>query len=180
MAKQNESAAAVLRKLPTVNTLLKEPGLDNSAAELGRTVVVNSIRRAIEEVRELLMAQALAETDEDSIRRKIIADVRHRLKTITRPHYRRVINATGIILHTALGRAVLSAQALRQIQDELSGYSLLQANLETGKRSQRDEHIGQLLQQLTGAEAATVGSARRNRGLIPPAGCDGLQRRQTR
>jgi L-seryl-tRNA(Ser) seleniumtransferase len=130
--------------------------LESSAAELGRTVVVDSIRQAIEEVRELILAQAPAETDEDAIRQKIITDVRHRLKTITRPHYRRVINATGIILHTALGRAVLPAQALRQIQDELSGYSLLQANLETGKRSQRDEHIGQLLQQLTGAEAATV------------------------
>ena len=156
MAKQNESAAAVLRKLPAVDTLLKEPDLESSAAKLGRTVVVNSIRQAIEEVRELLMAQVLAETDENAIRQKIITDVRHRLKAISLPHYRRVVNATGIILHTALGRAVLSAQALRQIHDELSGYSLLQANLETGKRSQRDEHIGQLLQQLTGAEAATV------------------------
>jgi L-seryl-tRNA(Ser) seleniumtransferase len=72
------------------------------------------------------------------------------------PHYRRVINATGIILHTGLGRAVLPAQALRQIQNELSGYSLLQSDTETGKRSKRDECIEQLLQQLTGAEAATV------------------------
>ena len=156
MAKQNESTEAVLRKLPAIDTLLKEPDLESSIAELGRTVVVNSIRQAIEEVRELILAQVPAETDEDTIRQKIIIDVKHRLKTITQPHYRRVINATGIILHTALGRAVLSAQALRQIQDELSGYSLLQANIETGKRSQRDEHIEQLLRQLTGAEAATV------------------------
>jgi len=73
-----------------------------------------------------------------------------------RPYYRRVVNATGIILHTGLGRAVLPSQALRQIQDELSGYSLLQADTETGKRSKRDARIEQLLQQLTGAEAATV------------------------
>ena len=156
MAKQNDSAEAVLRKLPAVDTLLKEPDLESSAAELGRTVVVDSIRRAIDEVRELLMNQALAETDEDAIRQKIIADVRHRLEAISRPHYRKVVNATGIILHTALGRAVLSAQALRQIQDELSGYSLLQTDTETGKRSKRDGCIEQLLQQLTGAEAATV------------------------
>jgi L-seryl-tRNA(Ser) seleniumtransferase len=156
MAKQNESAAAVLRKLPAVDTLLKEPDLESSAAELGRAVVVNSVRRAIDEVRELLLNHALAETDEDAIRRKIIADVRHRLEAISRPHYRKVINATGIILHTALGRAVLSAQALRQIQNELSGYSLLQADTETGKRSKRDSCVEQLLQQLTGAEAATV------------------------
>src|SRR4030042_325641 len=128
MAKQNESAEAVLRKLPAVHTLLKEPDFEISAAEFGRTVFVDSIRRAIDDVRELLMNQALAETDEDGIRRKIIADVRQRLKAISRPHYRKVVNATGIILHTALGRAVLPAQALRQIQNEMSGYSLLQTD----------------------------------------------------
>jgi len=156
MAKQNDSAEAVLRKLPAVDTLLKEPDFENSVAELGRTVVVDSIRRAIEEVRELILAEAPAETDEGTIRQKIIADVKQRLKAISRPHYRRVINATGIILHTALGRAVLPVQALRQIQDELSGYSLLQTDTETGKRSKRDGYIERLLQQLTGAEAATV------------------------
>ena len=156
MAKQNESTAALLKKLPAVDTLLKEPDLDSSAAELGRTVVVNSIRQAIEEVRELILTEAFAETDEAAIRQKIIADVMHRLKAISRPHYRKVVNATGIILHTALGRAVLPAQALRQIHDEMSGYSLLQTDTETGKRSKRDGCIERLLQQLTGAEAATV------------------------
>ncbi len=67
-----------------------------------------------------------------------------------------MINATGIILHTALGRAVLPAKALRQIEAELSGYSLLQADIDSGQRSRRDARIEGLLQQLTGAEAATV------------------------
>lgn len=156
MAKQKKPAATVLRKLPSVDALLKEPDLQSSVAKLGRVVVVNSIRKAIEEVRELLMSQALTETDEDAIRRKVIEDAKKNLGAITRPHYRKVVNATGIILHTALGRAVLSASALRQIQNELSGYSLLQADIESGKRSKRDSYIEQLLQQLTGAEAATV------------------------
>ena len=146
----------ILRNLPSVDALLKDPDLESCATELGRTVVANSIRQAIEEVRELILAQVLAETDEDAIRRKIIADVRHRIQAISRPHYRKVVNATGIILHTALGRAVLPAKALRQIQDELSGYSLLQTDTETGKRSKREGCIERLLQQLTGAEAATV------------------------
>jgi L-seryl-tRNA(Ser) seleniumtransferase len=156
MAKQKKPAAAVLRKLPAVNTLLKEPDLKKSVTKLGRAVVVNSIRKAIEEVRDLLKNQALTGTDEDEIRRKVIEDAKKNLAAITRPHYRKVVNATGIILHTALGRAVLSTAALHQIQDELSGYSLLQADIESGKRSQRDSYIEQLLQQLTGAEAATV------------------------
>jgi len=151
-----ESNQQILRNLPSVDALLKDPGLQSCAAEVGRQVVVDSIRRAIEDVRELILSQTVDEMGEDSIHQKIIADVRQRLKAVSRPHYRKVVNATGIILHTALGRAVLSAKALSQIQNELSGYSLLQASLETGKRSQRDEYIEHLLQQLTGAEAATV------------------------
>jgi L-seryl-tRNA(Ser) seleniumtransferase len=156
MAEQNEQAPAVLRKLPSVDALLKDPGLESSTAELGRAVVVNSIRQAVEAIRELLSTQAVSGLDEGAIRRRIIADVKSKLTAVTEPYYRKVVNATGIILHTGLGRAVLPAQALRQIQDELSGYSLLQADTETGKRSKRDERIEQLLQQLTGAEAATV------------------------
>ena len=61
-----------------------------------------------------------------------------------------MINATGVILHTALGRAVLPQKAVRQIVDELSGYSLLQADPETGRRSPRDARIQWLLEQLAG------------------------------
>jgi len=153
MEKQNEQ---ILRKLPSVDSLLQDPDLDSFISELGRKVVVDSIRRAIDEVRELLITKTTPDMDESTTRQKIIADTRHRLEAMMRPYYRRVINATGIILHTGLGRAVLPPQALRQIQDELSGYSLLQVDTETGKRSKRDARIEQLLRQLTGAEAATV------------------------
>ncbi len=156
MKKQNESAAVGLRKLPSVDTLLKDPGLEKYIAEVGRKVVTDSIRRAVDEAREHILAKKAPEIDEKKIHKKIIDDTKHRLEAMMRPYYRKVINATGIILHTGLGRAVLPLQALRQIQDELSGYSLLQADTETGKRSKRDQRIEQLLQQLTGAEAATV------------------------
>ena len=156
MAKPNKPAAGGLRKLPSVDALLKDPDLEICAAQAGRNVVVNSIREAVNEAREFLITQASAEMDEAAIRQRIVADAKRRLTTTMRPHYRRVVNATGIILHTGLGRAVLPARALSQIQDELSGYSLLQSDTETGKRSKRDGCIEQLLQQLTGAEAATV------------------------
>jgi len=156
MEKQNESAVGGLRKLPSVDGLLKDPELDCLTAEVGRQVVADSIRRAVDEVRELLISQTASEMDETTIRQKIIADTKRCVKAVMRPYYRRVVNATGIILHTGLGRAVLASQALRQIQDELSGYSLLQVDTETGKRSKRDARIEQLLRQLTGAEAATV------------------------
>ncbi|MCP4610332.1 MAG: L-seryl-tRNA(Sec) selenium transferase [Planctomycetes bacterium] len=153
MEKHNEQ---LLRKLPSVDVLLKDPGLEKSINEDSRKVVADSIRLAVEKLRELLIAQTESELDESAIHQKIITDTKRLIKSVTSPYYRRVINATGIILHTGLGRAVIPSQALHQIQDELSGYSLLQTDPETGKRSKRDARIEQLLQQLTGAEAATV------------------------
>jgi L-seryl-tRNA(Ser) seleniumtransferase len=94
--------------------------------------------------------------NEAELRRRVIGTAKRRVEAVQQPHYRRVVNATGIILHTALGRAVLPARALEQIHETLQGYSLLQADRATGKRSRRDEQIEGLLQQLTGAEAATV------------------------
>jgi len=156
MAKQDESATAAMRNLPSVDALLKDATLENCAGVVGRKVVVDSIRQAIDQVRALIVSKAAAELDETAIREEIIADVKQRLDAIAAPYYKRVINATGIILHTGLGRAVLPDRALRQIQEELSGYSLLQADTGTGKRSKRDEAVEQLLKRLTGAEAATV------------------------
>jgi L-seryl-tRNA(Ser) seleniumtransferase len=176
MKKQNESAAGGLQKLPSVDTLLKNPDLESYITGIGREVVADSIRQAVEELRKLLIAQKPTQMDEATIRQKIIADTKRRLKAITSPYYRRVINATGIILHTGLGRAVLPSQALRQIQDELSGYSLLQLGVETGKRSKRDECIEWLLRQLTGAEAATVvnNNAAATFIVLTLAGCYGF------
>ena len=153
MEKQNEQ---FLQKLPSVDALLKDVDLKSIIAEAGRKVVVDSIRRAVDEARQVLIAKPESKMDETSIRQKIIAETISRVKAVTSPYYRKVVNATGIILHTGLGRAVLPSQALRQIKDELSGYSLLQVDTETGKRSKRDARIEQLLRQLTGAEAATV------------------------
>lgn len=153
MEKQNEQ---FLQKLPSVDALLRDVDLKSIISEVGRKVVVDSIRREVDEARELLIAKPETKMDETAIRQQIIAETISRVKAATSAYYRKVVNATGIILHTGLGRAVLPSQALRQIQDELSGYSLLQVDTETGKRSKRDARIEQLLRQLTGAEAATV------------------------
>ncbi len=156
MANQDESTTVALRNLPSVDTLLKESDLEIRAARVGRKVLVDSVRQAIDEVRALIASGQAADLDETAIHKRILVGVSRRLDAVVTPHYRKVVNATGIILHTALGRAVLSAGALRQIQDELAGYSLLQVDTETGKRSGRDGAVERLLQKLTGAEAATV------------------------
>ncbi|MHC4123460.1 MAG: L-seryl-tRNA(Sec) selenium transferase [Planctomycetota bacterium] len=152
----SQSSQQLLQKLPSVDTLLQNVELKNYAKEIPRKIVINSIRQSIQQIRELIVVGKAAELTEDAICQKVIIDAKQRMDAAMRVYYCRVINATGIILHTGLGRAVLPPQALHQIQQQLQGYSLLQLDIETGKRSKRDGCIEWLLQQLTGAEAATV------------------------
>jgi len=145
-----------MRRVPSVDAVLREPQMEALAAQYGRQPVADGVRDAIEEIRRQLLTQPAQEADEAAIRGRLITAVKQQLEAVVKPYYRRAVNATGIILHTGLGRAVLSAQALDQIQTTLQGYSLIQVDRETGKRSRRDERIEWLLKRLTGAEAATV------------------------
>ncbi|HON90866.1 MAG TPA: L-seryl-tRNA(Sec) selenium transferase [Sedimentisphaerales bacterium] len=146
----------LMRRIPSVDSLLREPELETLGAEYGRKLVADSVREAIEEIRRQLVDLSSPETEEAAIRARVLTAARQRITAVARPFYRRAVNATGIILHTGLGRAVLATQAIEQIQATLQGYSLLQVDRETGKRSRRDERVEWLLQRLTGAEAATV------------------------
>jgi L-seryl-tRNA(Ser) seleniumtransferase len=146
----------LLRRIPSVDGLLQEAEAEWCAAGVPRRLVVDCVRAAAEETRKHLLDGTSCALDEEAIRRTIMARISQGIREALGPHYRKVVNATGIILHTALGRAVLPARAVRQIHEELSGYSLVQVDVETGERSKRDERIEWLLQQLTGAEAATV------------------------
>jgi L-seryl-tRNA(Ser) seleniumtransferase len=151
-----EDSQQLLQRLPSVDSLLKEPALEPDIAQAGRKLVVDCLREAVDEARTLILADQAGDLNPDTLRDRIVARAKDNLRLMSGPHYRRVINATGIILHTGLGRAVLPARALRQIQEELSGYSLLQLDIEAGKRSRREARLEWLLQRLTGAEAATV------------------------
>ncbi|MBN1362790.1 MAG: L-seryl-tRNA(Sec) selenium transferase [Sedimentisphaerales bacterium] len=146
----------LLRRLPSVDVILKNPALQALEGQLGRSPVAEAVRASVEEVRQRLLAGAADDPSEGQIQQWVVSAATSRLESLERPFYGRVVNGTGIVLHTALGRAVLAGKALEQIQETLGGYSLLQADRETGKRSWRDECIEALLQRLTGAEAATV------------------------
>jgi len=152
----DEETKQVMRRVPSVDALLKAPEMEALAADFGHKLVADAVREALGEVREQLMTGAMGDVDEAAIRETVLTVAAQRLAATARPHFRRVVNATGIVLHTGLGRAVLSQAAIEQIGRELRGYSLLQLSAETGKRSRRDERIDWLLQRLTGAEAATV------------------------
>lgn len=152
----DEHSEQILRNLPSVDGLMRSAGIQALENNMGRDVLVESIRQALDDVRTALLEGTLPAADKGSVQQEVTERVEALLQELQCPAYCRVINAAGIILHTALGRAVLARRALAQIQSELTGYSLLQADPETGKRAARDGAIGKLLQRLTGAEAATV------------------------
>ncbi|HPD46681.1 MAG TPA: L-seryl-tRNA(Sec) selenium transferase [Anaerohalosphaeraceae bacterium] len=150
-----ESCQEFFRRIPSVDAVLRQPEVADLIGRFGRRVVIYAVRRAIEQMRHAILSGWKEDAD-DAILLHILGDTAACVRRLTQRHYRRVINAAGIVLHTNLGRAVLCRQAIEHLAEEMDGYSLLQVDLEEGKRSRRDGHIEELLQLLTGAEAATV------------------------
>lgn len=146
----------LLRKLPAVDALLSSAELSAFIEQFPRKIVVDSIQSAIQQMREVIVADETLALTEEAITDKVTEDAIEKITIAMSRHYRRVINAAGIILHTGLGRAVLPKAALDQIHDELKSYSMLQVDPETGGRSKRDVRVEYLLKKLTGAQAATV------------------------
>ena len=139
-----------LRRIPSVDAVLGRV----SAGPVGGALRVTVVREAIEAIRGQVRAGTFpAEAD---VAGGALAEAERRLAEAGEVFYRRVVNAAGIILHTGLGRAPLAREAIEQVGRELGGYSLLQVDVEAGKRSSRDGRIEELLTLLTGAEAATV------------------------
>jgi L-seryl-tRNA(Ser) seleniumtransferase len=143
--------ADALRKLPSVDEVLARPAVRALADRLGRAPAKAAVRAAIAEARARLRAggpEAESAVTDAAVQKLAEQDARPRL--------RRVINATGVVLHTNLGRAPLHPEALRAVVEVAQGYSSLELDLATGKRGHRSAHTEPLLCELFGAEAAHV------------------------
>jgi L-seryl-tRNA(Ser) seleniumtransferase len=142
-----------LQGLPSVEHLLQTLPATELIASYGRPLTLQAIRSTLEAVRTRASRNShLALPDSENL----LSETAHRLEAWTSPSLAHVINATGVILHTNLGRAPLSSAALQAIQSVSQGYSNLEFDLETGKRGSRLVHAEALLQRLVGAEAAMV------------------------
>jgi L-seryl-tRNA(Ser) seleniumtransferase len=141
-----------LRALPAVETVLRHPALEAALRDLPRALVVEAVRAELAEERARLKARADGAPDADHIARRAA----ERAARERRPALRRVLNATGVVLHTNLGRAPLPAAALRALDDVARGYSSLEYDLEAGRRGERGAGVERWLVRLTGAEAAHV------------------------
>jgi L-seryl-tRNA(Ser) seleniumtransferase len=148
--------ARLLRQLPKVDELLRHPGLAPALAPLPRSLAVAVIRQTLAASRQRL-TDALEEAlppalDLEALR----AELETALKAAARPSLRRVINATGVIIHTNLGRSPLAPVALAQMLEVAAHYSTLEYDLDQGERGSRQDHLEGLLQEITGCEAALV------------------------
>ncbi len=140
-----------LRQLPSVDKLLLNDQLAALTKIYGHDLVVEAIRAELMLARQRILAGSPA-ASVGALTQAAIA----RLEVQTRPSLQPVINATGVIIHTNLGRALLSRRAQQALLQAASAYSNLEYNLEQGERGSRYVHAADLLCQLTGAEAAVV------------------------
>ncbi|HLF25606.1 MAG TPA: L-seryl-tRNA(Sec) selenium transferase [Anaerolineae bacterium] len=141
----------MLRQLPSVDRLLARAEVDELIAAHGRPLTTDAIRAALDVARA-----AIKRGDRAPDESNLIGQIAQLLREWTRPRPRSVINATGVIIHTNLGRAPLSQAALEAVQAAAAGYSDLEYDLASGERGQRMAAIEDSICRVTGAEAALV------------------------
>lgn len=146
----------LLRKLPAVDTVLRMPETEQLVCRFGNSTVVQQLREMIEEWREQILAGAITSSTLENQLKALPQHLEQRIARAQRPSLRPVINATGVIIHTNLGRSLLAEAAREQISRVASSYSTLEVDVATGERGSRYSHVVDLLVQLTGAEDAIV------------------------
>jgi L-seryl-tRNA(Ser) seleniumtransferase len=139
---------ALLEALPSIDELLSEERVMALGRGVSRPVLVEACRSAVAEVRRQILSGDEVRFDVERVERQ--------LARLGRPSLRRVLNATGVVLHTNLGRAPLSARALERLSEVAKGYCNLELELDDGERGSRFAHVVELLKRLTGAEDAIV------------------------
>lgn len=140
----------LLKTLPAVDHLLLGTHEDQRFSEIPRKVIIDALRTAIDEIRQDILSGHTPDMNEATVLGRAAALARDIMRNRLIP----LINATGVVLHTNLGRALLCRDALENIRDVSASYSNLELNLGTGKRGIRYAAIESLICELTGAESA--------------------------
>ena len=142
---------ALLRKIPKIDEILKQTAIQEASAQYSHNLIVESSRETLDSLRqEILSGSEDVSLEMEDICKNILALIAKK----NQMHLRPVINATGIILHTNLGRACLSNRAVEAIRSVAQEYNTLEYNLEKGGRGSRYDHVEELIAKITGAEDA--------------------------
>ena len=141
------------RSIPKVDVLLEEEEIKELILRYSRETVMEAVHTEMDKLRAYI---GKCEEEEEGIRRigLLISNIRQTVEAMHTPNMRMVINGTGTILHTNLGRAPIGVEHMKRVAEIATGYSNLEYNLEAGKRGERYSHFEKLLCKITGAEAA--------------------------
>lgn len=148
----NQQLQEKLRQIPAIDTIIKSNEISELCQDRPHWSVVEIIRNIIDDTRKKIIDDPQQDININDIYQKI----RQEILLTSHFNLRRVINATGVILHTNLGRSLLSESAQHRLITVANHYSTLEFNLHEGKRGNRHSHVSEILCELTGAEAAMV------------------------
>ena len=142
----------LLRSIPKMDELLKNSKFEELNRKYGNKMVLECSRNVIDNLRKNILYGDVEKFDTDTI----IMNIKSELSSQTTVNLKKVINATGIVLHTNLGRAVIGKRVAENVFNAVSGYSNLEYNIEEGKRGSRHDHARDLLTKLCGTEDAMI------------------------
>ena len=142
----------LLAGLPSVDEIVKSKEGIEWRHKFPRVYVVRAIREVIQRLREAILEGKFDETPAEDL----FPEIERRIGKLSGSSLRSVINATGVVIHTNLGRSVLPEKVLEQVMMVAGGYSNLEYDLEKGERGKRYSHVQRLLTEITGAEAGII------------------------
>ena len=145
---KTETKAGLFRKLPSVDEVVRRPGLESLGSQEGLIALTDAARVVLASLRDEIAAGRLDENGVELALSGLDRAVERRVQQAWSCSLRTVINATGVILHTNLGRAPLAASALEHIRETAAGYSNLEFDIEAGERGKRDVHVDRLFRKL--------------------------------
>ena len=143
----------LFRNIPKVDVILEKPEIIKLIEQYHRDVVVDAIREEIDKLRSFIKENNDIDLIEEKIN-NLVENITSSVKKVYSYNLRKVINGTGTILHTNLGRAIISKKHADYLSDVVTSYSNLEYNLEEGKRGERYSHFEKLICKITGAESA--------------------------
>ena len=143
----------LFRNIPKVDVILEKPEIIKLIEQYHRDVVVDAIREEIDKLRSFIKENNDIDLIEEKIN-NLVENITSNVKKVYSYNLRKVINGTGTILHTNLGRAIISKKHADYLSDVVTSYSNLEYNLEEGKRGERYSHFEKLICKITGAESA--------------------------
>ena len=142
----------LLRKLPQIDEFLNNVTVKEVCLETSRTKVIDVLRETIELFRKNILAGKI----ENFEMQDIVEQFKKDLEKKNSLELKKIVNCTGVIIHTNLGRSLLSKKAIKSVLDTAESYSNLEYNLNSGKRGSRYSHVEDIITKITGAEAALV------------------------